>query len=243
MSTALGGRILLTLRSPQPPPQLTQSHIHLTKLGTGTLIEKKVQYCFHSVQSVSSHHITDLSLTQSLSSISGDIVALIPEEDDNNGDNNNNNNNLCLSLLSLSCEKPKSAREENERRHESGVVARVWQNKIQVMLSGAKTEVPLRSVAMSTTQQHYTLTLLVNEVTYKRMNAALTRLEHNDVGSATRVVNVLLGITPPASVVHSAPSSSSLQPPTTLTTSLVPFNPTLNPSQLEAVKFALNSLG
>lgn len=139
----------------------------------------------------------------------GDIVAVIPESEVN--------------------EETQS--KKTFHFSETGVVYRVGQNKLQIALKKRTTTMSDESlnILQDNKTARFTLTLLTNDVTYKRMEAALLRLQHNDVGPATRVLNVLFGI--------STPSHGPLQE------SFVPFNVTLNQSQRDAVIFALSSQG
>lgn len=180
-------------------------HLELSEVSTG--LGGHLLLTFHSTPSDIQDHIRESKFG------SGDIVSIIPEN---------------VTTPETNAEHT----QRNERRFETGIVYRVLPNKVQVALRRTTTttegdESLCTPVADNSRGLLYTLTLLTNEVTYKRMNAILTRLQRNDVGPATRVLNVLFGVSTPSHVSLDAP--------------FVPLNPTLNQSQREAVSFALAS--
>ncbi|XP_028727335.1 DNA-binding protein SMUBP-2 [Peromyscus leucopus] len=109
-------------------------------------------------------------------------------------------------------------------------------NESSQLATGVLTRITQKSVTVAFDESHdfqlnldrentYRLLKLANDVTYKRLKKALLTLKKYHSGPASALIDVLLG--------DSAPSPSTEIPPPTF------YNTTLDPSQKEAVSFAL----
>lgn len=110
-----------------------------------------------------------------------------------------------------------------EKNRKQGVISRVTNNRITVAFDEFIELDDLSESAL------FSLHLLTNDITYKRHKNAMKDLENFKGGPASRLIDVLFGSIQP-----------SFSPPIL---TFVPFNPNLNPSQIEAIKFALTDNG
>lgn len=109
-------------------------------------------------------------------------------------------------------------------------------NESSQLATGVLTRITQKSVTVAFDESHdfqlnldrentYRLLKLANDVTYKRLKKALTTLKKYHSGPASSLIDILLG--------GSTPSPATEIPPLTF------YNTTLDPSQQEAVSFAL----
>ncbi|KIX96336.1 uncharacterized protein Z520_08114 [Fonsecaea multimorphosa CBS 102226] len=124
---------------------------------------------------------------------------------------------------------------ELKGRGVEGVVVRVGDRAVWVALGkeGGGTAGGSDSNVEEVPDGKLWLVKLANDVTYKRMNQTLTRLLKTPESSYTTLQRVLLGLSSPGTAAADSSDSSS--------SDITFFDPTLNPSQQDAIRFALSS--
>ncbi|KAJ4993277.1 hypothetical protein SVAN01_01252 [Stagonosporopsis vannaccii] len=121
----------------------------------------------------------------------------------------------------------KTEKKELEKKGAEGVVLRVRRENIEVVLDKEDADVPGGNKLW--------LVKLANDVTYKRMNQTMTRLQKFSEQEYTPFMRVLFGQGSPS------PLPSDLDDPSNPLHKLVFNDPSLNDSQREAIRFALAS--
>lgn len=129
-------------------------------------------------------------------------------------------------------EQPTGSAKKTEKRDSAkkgveGVVLRVRRESIEIVLDKEDADVP--------TAAKLWIVKLANDVTYKRMNQTMSRLQKFEDVQNTPFMHVLFGHGSPT------PLPSDLNDPSSPLYKLAWNDPTLNESQKEAIKFALAS--
>ncbi|KAJ4366705.1 hypothetical protein N0V95_000033 [Ascochyta clinopodiicola] len=121
----------------------------------------------------------------------------------------------------------KTEKKELEKKGAEGVVLRVRRENIEMVLDKEDADVPSGSKLW--------IVKLANDVTYKRMNQTMTRLQKFGEQEYTPFMRVLFGQDSPS------PLPSDLNDPSNPLHKLEFNDPSLNDSQREAIRFALAS--
>ncbi|KAI4704425.1 hypothetical protein J4E81_001491 [Alternaria sp. BMP 2799] len=121
----------------------------------------------------------------------------------------------------------KTEKKELEKKGASGVVLRVRRENVEIVLDKEDSDVPTGSKLW--------IVKLANDVTYKRMNQTMNRLQKLGDQEYTPFMRVLFGQASPT------PLPSDLNGPSNPLHKLEWNDPSLNDSQQEAIRFALAS--
>ncbi|KAI4934686.1 hypothetical protein J4E85_002544 [Alternaria conjuncta] len=121
----------------------------------------------------------------------------------------------------------KTEKKELEKKGASGVVLRVRRENVEIVLDKEDADVP--------TGGKLWIVKLANDVTYKRMNQTMNRLQKLGDQEYTAFMRVLFGQASPT------PLPSDLNDPSNPLHKLEWNDPSLNDSQQEAIRFALAS--
>ncbi|KAI4627130.1 uncharacterized protein J4E87_004472 [Alternaria ethzedia] len=121
----------------------------------------------------------------------------------------------------------KTEKKELEKKGASGVVLRVRRENVEIVLDKEDADVP--------TGGKLWIVKLANDVTYKRMNQTMNRLQKLGDQEYTPFMRVLFGQSSPT------PLPSDLNDPSNPLHKLEWNDPSLNDSQQEAIRFALAS--
>ncbi|KAK0389585.1 hypothetical protein NLU13_3160 [Sarocladium strictum] len=113
-----------------------------------------------------------------------------------------------------------------EKKCSRGVVTRINRGAINVALDEGKDEVAFGGRVWAVK--------LADEVTYKRMNQTMTKLQQMAEAEYTSFIRVLFGLSSPSPVPQDLASDAELG-------KLIWFDPSLNDSQKDAIRFALAS--
>ncbi|KAH8676671.1 DNA helicase-like protein [Tricladium varicosporioides] len=171
--------------------------------------------------------ITNLTLSSQRTGLGGKtVVELVPDSATANAEGELPEHGIRTGDIVVVSEQPagsakKREVKELEAKGSRGVVTRVGRSAVWVALDGDEDD----NVAG---MRRLWIVKLANDVTYKRMNQTMTRLQKMRSDEYSSFVRVLFGLTTPSPVAE-------------LTEPIEWIDPSLNDSQKDAIKFALGS--